>query len=161
MQRVTSVLGVNIGFLYQKPDSFERGVAAFARVDPRLAAYLREARRWGDTLVQARNELEHNGWQLPRITYTEDAGTIKASEPAINAQPVTEFVKHMTDRLMCFVEDVTVHCIQRRLPPAMSITEIPPQKRWREMPMRFQSTLAIGGMPLWQIEYHNSAFEAT
>jgi hypothetical protein len=161
MQRLTAALGVNIGFLYQKPDSFERGVAAFAQVDARLAAYLREARRWGDALVRARNDLEHDGWQLPRIAYAEEAGTFKASEPTINSQPVTEFVNYMTDRLMRFVEDVTVRCIQRRLPPDMSITEIPPQQRALEMPMRFQPTLANGGMPPWHIDYHNSAFEAT
>jgi hypothetical protein len=159
MQRVTNALGANIGFLYQKPNSFERGVAAFAQVDAPLAAYLREARLWGDGLVAARNGLEHGGWQLPRITYTENAGTITASEPAINGQPVTEFVKHMTDRLMCFVEDVTAHCIQRRMPPGMSITEIPSPQRSVEMPVRFRPTLANGGLPLWQIDYHYSSFE--
>jgi hypothetical protein len=46
MQRVTGALGMNIGFLYQKAASFERGVATFAQVDAPLAAYLREARRW-------------------------------------------------------------------------------------------------------------------
>jgi hypothetical protein len=161
MQRATNAIGVNIGFLYQKADSFERGVAAFAQVDAPLAAYLCEARRWGDGLVGARNRLEHGGWQLPRITYTENAGTITASEPAINGQSVTEFVKQMTDRLLCFVEDVTIHCIQRRMPPGLSVTEIPPRQRLVEMPMRFQPTLANGGMTLWQIDYHASAFEAT
>jgi hypothetical protein len=159
MQRVTNALGVNIGFLYQKPDSFERGVAAFAQVDAPLAAYLRDARRWGDALVRARNGLEHGGWQLPRIAYTVNAGTITASEPPLDGQLVTEFVKQMTDRLMCFVEDVTVHCIKRRMPSAMSITEIPSPQRSVEMPMRFQPTLANGGLPLWQIQYHHSSFE--
>jgi hypothetical protein len=159
MQRVTNALGVNIGFLYQKPGSFKRGVAALAQVDAPLAAYLREARRWGDALVSARNGLEHGGWQLSRITYTENAGTITASEPTINGQPVTEFVKHMTDRLMYFVEDVTVHCIRSRMPPGTSITEIPLPQRSSEMPMRFRPTLADGGMPLWQIDYHLNAFD--
>jgi len=159
MQRVTNALRVNIGFLYQKPGSFERGVAALAQVDAPLAAYLREARRWGDALVRARNGLEHGGWQLSRITYTENAGTITASEPTINGQPVTEFVKHMTDRLMYFVEDVTVHCIRSRMPPGTSITEIPLPQRSSEMPMRFRPTLANGGMPLWQIDHHLNAFD--
>lgn len=161
MQRVTAALGVNIGFLYQKPNSFERGIAALALVDAPLAAYLREARRWGDQLVNVRNGLEHGGWQLPQIAYTEDAGTISASEPTIDGQPVTQFVAHMTDRLMCFVEDVTVHCIQCRMPPSMSITEIPSSQRTPEMPTRFRPTLANGGMPLWEINYHTSAFDAT
>jgi hypothetical protein len=160
MQRVTKALGVNIGFLYQKPDTFERGIAAFAQFDAPLAAYLREARRWGDALVRARNGLEHGDWQLPRITYAVNASPITASEPTINGQPVTAFVKHMTDRLMCFVEDLTVHCIQRHMPLGLSITEIPSSQRAAEMPMRFRPTLTNGGMPLWQIDYQNSTFEA-
>ena len=48
----------------------------------------------------------------------------------------------MTDRLICFVEDVTVHCIQRRMPPGLSLTEIPRPQRAAEMPERFQRTLA-------------------
>jgi hypothetical protein len=67
----------------------------------------------------------------------------------------------MIDRLICFVEDVTVHCIQRRMPPGLSLTEIPRPQRAAEMPERFQRTLASGGMPLWQITYHATAFDAT
>ena len=160
-QRVTNTLGVNIGFLYQKADSFARGVTAFAQVDAPLAVYLREARRWGDTLVGARNGLEHDGWQLPRIVYTVNGASVTALEPVIDGQLVTEFVRHMTDRLMCFVEDVMVHCIQRRMPPGLSITEISVPQRAAEMPGRFQPTLVNGGMPLWQIGYHQSAFDET
>jgi hypothetical protein len=161
MQRVTNALGVNIGFLYQKGDSFERGIAAFALLDAPLAAYLREARQWGDTLVKARNGLEHDGWQLPQIVYTVNGASVTASEPVIEGQPVTAFVRQMTDRLMCFVEDVTVHCIQRKMPPGLSITEISLAQRSAEVPERFQTTLANGGMPLWQITYHQSSFDDT
>lgn len=83
------------------------------------------------------------------------------SEPIIKGQPVTAFVNDMTDRLMCFVEDVVVHCIQRHVPPGLSLTEIPLPQRAAQMPVRFQPTLANGGMPLWQITYHATAFDAT
>ena len=161
MQRVTNALGVKIGFLYQKPESFEREVTALAKTNGSLAAYFREARRWGDTLVAARNELEHEGWQLPRVVYRENGSTISLSEPIIKGQPVTAFVADMTDRLICLVEDVTVHCIQRHLPTGLSFTEIPLPQRTAELPTRFKPTLATGGMPLWQITYHASTFDAT
>ncbi len=163
MQRVASALGVNIGFLYQKPDAFERGIATLAQVDAPLARYLREARLWGDILVSTRNELEHGGWQLSRISYTlkEDGNTVSTSEPIIDGQPVTTFVKHMTDRLMCFVEEVTVHCIQQRMPAGLSLTEIALAQRASDLALRFQPTLASGGMPLWQITYHLDSFEET
>jgi hypothetical protein len=74
---------------------------------------------------------------------------------------VTVFVTHKADRLLCFVEDITVHCIQRRMPSGLSITEIPLPQRSTEMPLRFRQTLVQGGMPLWQLAYHATAFEAT
>jgi hypothetical protein len=147
--------------LYQKSEKFDRGIVAFAQSDAPLAAYLHEARRWGDVLVQTRNNLEHGEWQLPRIGYTVNGSIVMAAEPLIDGQPVTVFVAHKADRLLCFVEDVTVHWIQRHMPSGLSITEIPPPQRSTAMPLRFQPTLVQGGMPLWQIEYHASAFEAT
>ena len=161
MQRVTNTLGVNIGFLHQKPDTFERGITVFAQSDAPLAAYLHEAQGWGDTLVNTRNDLEHDNWQLPRVGYTDNGSTISVSEPTIKDQLVTSFVMDMADRLMCFVEDVAVHCIQRNLPVGLALTEIPLSLRFAQMPERFQPTLANGGMPLWQIAYHASTFDAT
>jgi len=161
MQRVTNALGVPIGFLYQKPDGFERGGEALAQTDACLATYLREARRWGNVLVEARNDLEHKGWMLPRVGHVVNGSSVSLVEPTFKGQPVTAFVNEMTDRLICFVEDVTVHCIQRRMPPGLSLTEIPLSQRAAEMPARFQLTLTNGGMPLWQISYHATAFDAT
>jgi hypothetical protein len=161
MQRVTNTLGVNIGFLYQKPDKFERGITVFAQSDAPLAAYLREARLWGDILVNTRNDLEHDNWQLPRVGYSDNGAIVSVTEPTIKDEPVTRFVMDMTDRLMCFVEDVTVHCIQRNLPGGLAFTEISLPRRYSQIPERFQPTLANGGMPLWQIAYHASSFDAT
>ncbi|PYV20396.1 MAG: hypothetical protein DMG27_23150 [Acidobacteria bacterium] len=74
---------------------------------------------------------------------------------------MSEFVKFMMDRLTCFVEEVTAHCLQARMPAGISVTEIPLSQRVSEMPERFQLTLASGGMPVWSITYHQSAFEET
>jgi hypothetical protein len=161
MQRVTNALGVNIGFLYQKPDQFERGVETLVQTDSGLAAYLREARHWGNILVDARNDLEHKGWKLPPVVYGVNGSSVSITEPILKGQPVTLFVNDMTDRLISFVEDVTVHCIQRHIPPGLSLTEIPIPQRAPEMPVRFQTTFVNGGMPLWQITYHATAFDAT
>jgi hypothetical protein len=50
--------------------------------------------------------------------------------------------------------------MQLRLPDGISLTEIPIAQRAREMPVRFQNTLAGGGMLLWRIAYHSDLFEA-
>ncbi len=77
----------------------------------------------------------------------------------IAAQPVTEFVQGMLDRVCCFVEDVTAHCIQKKMPTQITIAEIPLAKRRPEAPERFQVTLAVGGQPCWEIAYHSLPFE--
>ena len=87
---------------------------------------------------------------------------MSVTEPIFSdQQPVTAFVEDITDRLVCFVQDVTVHCIQRRMPPGLSLTEIPLARRATEMPRRFQPTFVKGGMLLWQIAYHASTFDET
>ena len=161
MQDVTRVVQVNIGFLFQKADTFEREVAELEKSDPSLAAYLRETRRWSEPLVDCRNAIEHEGWTLPRVKYAENSGAICAEEPQISGQPISEFVKFMMDRLSCFVEEVTAHCLQVQMPAGFSVAEVPLLQREPEAPERFRVTLTHGGMPIWEIVYHQSAFEET
>jgi hypothetical protein len=51
MQDVAAVLGVNIGFLFQKQAAFDAGVATLQASDPALADYLKHARTWSDGVM--------------------------------------------------------------------------------------------------------------
>jgi hypothetical protein len=53
MQQTARIVGLEIGFLYQKQSAFERGLADLEKTDRALADYLREARKWGDSLSAA------------------------------------------------------------------------------------------------------------
>jgi hypothetical protein len=117
MQDVAAVLGVNIGFLFQKQATFEAGVAGLQASDPALADYLRHARiAWSELLQDARNAVEHEGWTLPPVRYTRTANGIQAAEPQIAGKPATEFASFIFDRLACFVEEVTAHLMMRQFP---------------------------------------------
>lgn len=159
MQEVAAVLQVNIGFLFQKQAAFEAGIAALEKFDRPLADYLRQARTWSERLVDARNAVEHDGWTLPRIAYTRTDGGVTATEPAIAGQPASTFAASIFDRLACFVEEVTAHCLKRQLPAGITVTELPRASRPAEMPERFRLTLTEGGMPAWTISYHAASFE--
>jgi hypothetical protein len=162
MQEVAAVLGVNIGFLFQKQAAFEAGVAALQASDPALADYLRQARTvWSELLQDARNAVEHEGWTLPRVLYTRIAAGVQATEPQIAGRPVTEFASFILDRLACFVEEVTAHLLMRKSPALMALAEIPPPDRKPDVPERFRLTLANGGMPPWVISFHASSFDET
>src|SRR5690242_14294775 len=70
MQDIGKELGVNIGFLFRKQDSFENGAAELEKTDPDLAAYIRRTREWSEPLMMARNDLEHSASVHQRMNYT-------------------------------------------------------------------------------------------
>lgn len=80
MQDIAKSLQSDIGFLFKKAGAFTNGLLALEKVDPELAAYLRETRTWSEPLVVgARNAMEHTGWMLPKIKYTEAGGAFASS----------------------------------------------------------------------------------
>jgi len=97
---------------------------------------------------------------LPKFVYARNAaGGVQTTQPQASGQPVAEFVEYMLDRLSCFVEEVSAHCLQARMTAGISITELPVGQRVPEMPERFRLALANGGAPIWRISYSARKFE--
>jgi hypothetical protein len=161
MQDLGNELQTNIGFMFQQRGAFEAGITALQDTDRSLAEYLRQTRAWSEPLVESRNAIEHSGWTLPRVTYVQTGSGVAAVEPEVSDRPVTTFVKFMLDRLCCFVEEFTAHCLERQMPDEVTITEIPRLARLAEAPERFRLTLALGGLIRWSIAYHTTPFEET
>ena len=161
MQNLARDLQTDIGFLFQRQSSFNTGLADLKSTDPLLGEYLRQTRTWSEPLLNNRNAIEHEGWILPRVTYSRTDNGINASEPLISGQCVSEFVTSMLDRLFCLVEGLTAHCLQGQMPTGITITEIALPDRATEAPERFKVTLANGGIPAWSIAFHGSSFEKT
>jgi hypothetical protein len=160
MNRFGKEMGKDIGFMFQKQPAYERALAVLQGTDPALANYLRETRTlWSEHLIQKRNDIDHNGWSLPRIEYSASNGRVEAKQPLIDGQPTVEFVEFMLDRLSCFVEDFTAYCLQLRMPQGVTITEIPMAERLAESPERFRLTLRLGGLPKWKILYRAAPFD--
>jgi hypothetical protein len=161
MQSLAAELHVDISFLFKKQGAFDAGAAALESGDPLLAKYMRQTRNWSEHLMRSRNAVEHEGWLLPRVTYSLTGGAIKVHQPSLSNQHVSEFIRFTFDRLICFVEELSAHCLQRQMPPGITVTEVPLAQRLAEAPERFRLTLANGGMPVWQIAFHGSSFEET
>jgi hypothetical protein len=161
MQHVTRALGLNIGCLYQVQAKFERGLADLQTIDAPLAAYIRQARAWSHTLVTTRNNLDHGDWELPPAIVGEVDGRVTVTEPSIEATPVTRWVADMTDRILCFIEDVVAHGIQKKMPQGLTLTEVPIAQRSPELALRFQNAIAGGGLPAWEIRYHLTKLDET
>ncbi|MBX3370539.1 MAG: hypothetical protein KF793_09120 [Nitrospira sp.] len=162
MQKFVAEAEIDIKFLFQKTSKYEAGLETLEVTDRPLANYLRQTRiSWSERLQKTRNDIEHEGWILPRIAYSRANGKVIANQPFIAGQPVTEFVAFILDRLVCFVEELTVHCIQKQVPRGVTITEIALSKRLGDPPERFRPTVLIGGEKQWEIAYHTSMFEET
>ena len=159
-QKLMKMFGVDIGFLFQKQTLFESGLKALEKPDPVLADYLKQVRlSWSERLLDQRNAIEHEGWhKLPKIRYSVTAGALQAEEPEISRQKAREFAAFMLDRLLCFVEEVTVHCLQAKMAQGVSVTEVPLAQRPTDAPGRFRLTPITGGMPVWRLNYHQSSF---
>jgi hypothetical protein len=159
MQAVAKDLQVDIGFLFQKQGSFEAGLSVLKEADSALAEYLRHTREWSQRLLERRNALEHEGWTLAPVTYVQKAGYVEAIEPLIEGQSASQFVATMFDRVVCFVEEVTAHCLQRQMPSGITVSEIAVGDREPDVAERFRLTLAKGGMPAWKIVFDEKPFE--
>jgi hypothetical protein len=152
-------MGKEIGFMFQKQAAYERGLQALQSTDSALADYLLKTRTsWSQRLIETRNAIDHDGWVLPRIEYRSRNGAVEAKQPPIDGQPTLEFVEFILDRLSCFVEEFTTHCLQRRMPQGVAITELPLAERLAESPERFRLTLRQGGLPEWKILYRTATF---
>jgi hypothetical protein len=160
MKNLGRKMGKEISFMFQKQTAYERGLLALQATDPGLADYLRETRTsWSQRLINTRNAIDHEGWSLPRIEYRPYNAQVEARQPLIDGQPTVEFVEFMLDRLGCFVEEFTAHCLQFRMPLGVTITEVPFAERLAESPERFRLTLRQGGLVEWKIRYHAATFD--
>ncbi|MEX0807021.1 MAG: hypothetical protein WD688_27410, partial [Candidatus Binatia bacterium] len=160
MQRLLIVLGLDVGCLYRKSGGFKTGIAKLRKADPHLADYLEKTREWSEPLITLRNDL-HESWLLPKFSYTENGGRIDVDEPRISGEATSAFVTRMSDRVFCFTEDVLAHALQGRMPPELSIAEIPIPDRKADCPERFEPTFVSGGATIWRIAYHDSTFDET
>lgn len=160
MQNLIRLFNVDIGFLFKKPSAFQTSLQRLYASNPSLAAYLEKCRNlWSEQLINSRNSLEHHDTRLADVSHFNDSGTLRASEPIIENQPVTQFIKFILDRLTCFVEDITAHCLQTQLEPGFIFTEIKLQERNPEIPKRFRLSVEQEAVEAWSICYKSILFE--
>ena len=160
-QKAGTSAGKDIGFMFQKESSYLTNLAGLRTTDPALAAYVEATRNhWSQRLIKARNDLDHNGWTLPRVRYDLlDGQRVVAHQPLIDGQTTVEFVAHMLDRVSCFIEEFFVYCFQARFPEGIDITEIPISQRPVHAPERFRITLKDGGLRSWELVYPTRKFD--
>ena len=151
--------GVNIGFLFKKESAFHAGLSKLRATDPALADYISNVRTWSEPLILMRNEdLEHGAFSLQKIEYDLDSSPITAQEPEIGGKPITVLTAEILDHIYCFVEEVTTHCLQQKIPQGLNIAEGTVSERTPEEPERFIVTIEPGGRVPWVLITHTLKF---
>lgn len=158
LQVLAKDLGVDISFLFQRESTFQAGITKLRASDPMLADYLLATRQWSEPLVLMRNNLEHGTISSSRVSYRLDSSPVRAEEPRFEGQPITQFTNEVLDRICCFVEEITVSCLRRKLPKGFEITEVPLAERDPSIPERFHVTVMPGGRQPWVLAAHTRKF---
>ncbi len=82
MQNLGKSLHVDIGFLFKKPATFEKGISTLSRTEPELVSTC-DKQVWSEPLVKVRNDLEHESGIFSRISTIPEAPALQqASQPS-------------------------------------------------------------------------------
>ncbi len=158
LQLLTNDLCVDISFLFQKELTFQAGITKTRISDPTLADYLLASRQWSEPLVLMRNNLEHGTIPAPKVSYMLDSSPVRAEEPRFDESPITDYTNEVLDRIYCFVEEITVYCLRKKLPSSFEITELPLTDRDQSAPEKFMITITPRGRQAWVLTAHNRSF---
>jgi hypothetical protein len=154
------IVGCDIGFLFQKQHPYETGLAKLAKVDPDLAAYLRDVRKWSEPLILQRIMMEHDSYVPPPVKYEETGfGGVRVYEPLMLEERITAYFPGILSRLNRFVEEVLMWCFQRLLHPPIIIAQIPIDERDPQKVERFKVSVD-SQETRWIIAYSDEGFDA-
>lgn len=130
--------GIEIGFLFQKPNAFNDGCDKLAASHPALAGYLRSARNaLTEPLALLRNNMEHDGWTLGSPRYQVSDGRAAMIEPMINGISLSSFTRNVANLAVRAIEDLVVYALRMRLLKPVAIIELPEIQRASIQPKRF------------------------
>jgi hypothetical protein len=161
LQAVTRIFGIEIGSVFQKQVSFERGMNRLQTAGHgALAAYLRAARSaWTQSFTSQRIAVEHDGWVAPRVRYEMTGpGRYTPVTPLICGSPAAEFGRLSVRRLQAFIENVVVYAMSTTVSGVLILVEIPRAERPQELAVRFKNALVGGGIPPWGPTYSDDDF---
>jgi hypothetical protein len=128
LPRATLLMGVDIGFLFQKDANFENGLIEFQKAHPsaapELAEHLRAQRiNWQNNLADCRNHfLEHRKEEPEKFTDFY----------------VPSYAEALFDAVWRTIADILVVLLALNLPPRVGLVEIPISERSGPLFRRFR-----------------------
>lgn len=145
---VRCLYDLDIGFLYQRQDNYEKGLADFREnVSSEFADYLGNVRTaWLHEFQELRNDREHKGWTLGQVQYLfSPPEKVTAVFPELGKLQVDEYARRSANRICLFVENVIAYGFQIFNRSPIFLVEIPKEMRDPSNCQRFRA--APKGMP--------------
>ena len=135
---VKDVSGVDIGFLFKPDANYTRGLTDMRLSNVELGDYVDAVRQqFAHPLALLRNDIEHNGWNMPWMRYRMHEGQFQPGETEIQGLSFTNYVSHVVNGTIRFVEDMTVYALKTILAAPRVIIELPELQRASGNPKRF------------------------
>jgi hypothetical protein len=151
------IFDINIGCVFMKDDGFHRGIAKMESIGQiPLANYLTSARNnWLSSLINLRNDIEHNGYIIQQVNYQLGFdGIVRPEYPKMLGLSPDKFVRKFHNHMCLFEEDLISYgfFLTNHLP--IYLSEIPKLNRNPKDCQKF--TIEPKGMsnkPSWKLEY--------
>lgn len=141
-------LGINLGFIYDSEKKFEEGIRKIAGAGGNpdylrfVCGMVSEARGgWLEKLIDVRNQIEHEGFSLPKLQCDISSGKPKLSVHKAKLddedQDLRESVENFWNALFQFCELLLIFLLTTKLPKGKAIMLVPPKSRDPSCPVAF------------------------
>jgi hypothetical protein len=145
-----SFMGYKVSFVFKSEKDFEKESRKFLDINntPEFRQFVSGMRgnrkSWYEMFNKIRNQIEHQGFKIPQIKYGLDKNN--AVSPvyfSIGKQTVTEILDIVWGNMFRMCEEMIIAFLSMKIKSPYIIIEIPPEKRDKNMPMRFDITIDL------------------
>lgn len=157
INNVCKFLNLECGFFLQKDCKFEKGLQNMLSADSSMAEYLKENREWASELSNLRNNMEHEGWQLPDYQYfpaqTDSGISVGVIPPQIHDFEYVEHISYLLSNFYTFAEELIMYLLSKQL-EILYLYEIPLIERNNACKTRFDTMpVFFQQYPKWNLRY--------
>lgn len=145
-------MGYKISFLFGKDQKFSSEKEKFLKTwtterHSKWLAHMENYRNgWYKAFANFRGEIEHKGFELPKIKYVLDGdGNIKVKFPMFDSMQLDDLLNAEWEGLYRFCEEIIVFLLSTKLPPQFEVALIPKEKRDPAHPIKYALAIRMQG----------------